>query len=601
MAGSSDRASVIEVSYEVANKVGGIYTVLASKAEHMVRNIKDYYAIGPYYEKKAAVEFEESRPPQRMKKCFDGLKKKHGIKCRFGRWLVDKKPRCILIEPGRLREKVNDIKAKMWEDFKVDSLHSDWWYDEPLPWSWATGIVIEGLRKERVFRGRVIAHFHEWLTGPGLLYLKSQNSPVRTVFTTHATVLGRTIAEVEREDLYDILRECESSGRPLDDKKAYEYNCQSKHLLEKATAHNTDVFTTVSETMSPECEYVLGRRPDVVLPNGLNMDRFPLMEDLSNLHIQYREWIRRFLMSYFSPYYEIDVKNTLLFFISGRFEFHNKGIDVFIDALGRLNKRLKESKSAKKTVVAFIWVPHETKERKRTVMENLALFERVESVVEKEGKEIEERIIDAFAKGEMPTKARVFDKKFLDDLKRMELELKSKHDEIPPITPFDLYSENAITEALKRNGLANRKDDRVKVIYYPAYLSPTDGLLGMNYYDAIIGCHMGVFPSYYEPWGYTPLETAALGLQSVTTDLSGFGKFIEPRLRRGEMSIMVLKRKNRKYEECVNELEGILYRVYRMTKKSRGANKIRAKQLSLLADWKLLVKNYLRAYDMALK
>ncbi|MCX6815888.1 MAG: glycogen/starch synthase [Candidatus Aenigmarchaeota archaeon] len=591
-------ATVVEISYEVANKVGGIYTVLASKAENMIKNIKDYYVIGPYYEKSAAVEFEEAQPSEEMKKVFGSLKEK-GITCRFGKWLIEGKPRCILIDPGSLKESTNDIKKEMWEKFHVDSLNADWWYDEPLPWSRAAGIVVEELHKAGIFNEKTIAHFHEWLCGAGLLYLK-KNKKIKTVFTTHSTVLGRTIAELGKEDLYALIDDGLKKKQAVSDAKAVEYKCEAKHTMEKATAQNADVFTTVSQTVAPECEYILGRKPDVKLPNGLNMNRFPLMEDLSSRHIHLRNRVRHFLMSYFSPYYEFDAKNTLVYFISGRFEFHNKGIDVFIDALGRLNQRLKAVNN-KKQIVVFIWVPERTMERKRNVLENLALFEHAEEVVKEEGERIRGRIMKSFARGELPQKTKIFDDKFLEDMKRMELLLKSKHDQIPPVTPFDLFSENLITEALKRNSLLNRKEDKVKIIYYPAYLSTTDGLLGMNYYDAMIACHVGVFPSYYESWGYTPLEAAALGLQSITTDMSGFGKFISPKLGKHDMSIVVLKRQDISYHDVVDNLTDIMFGIYQMTKKQRGQCKMQAKHLSMLADWEVLIKEYIKAYDLALK
>jgi glycogen(starch) synthase len=589
--------TVAEISYEVANKVGGIYTVLASKASNMTSKFKDYWTIGPYYEKKAAIEFEEVDPPYKLKKAFDNIQRRHGIVCRYGRWLVESKPRCILVDPGKLRGKTDKIKKEMWDHYKVDSLHADGWYDEPLPWSKAAGMVVEELMRSGVFKKNTIAHFHEWLSGVGLLYLKTNKSDAKTIFTTHSTVLGRTIAEHGKEDLYELIKKGFSKGQAAPKEKAYDYKCQGKHLLEKATAINSDIFTTVSETAAIECEYVLGRKPDIILPNGLDMENFPFMEDLSDMHILYRNHMRRFVMSYFSPYYEIDAKNSLFFFLSGRFEMHNKGIDVFIDALGKLNKKLK-SMNSNKIVVVFIWVPEGTKGRKTDVLENIEIFDQIENIVEKESEEIEDRIMHSIAQGRFPSKTDVFDNEFLDSLKRMELMLKSKRDQLPPITPFNLYRDNSIITMLKRNNLNNKKGDKVKIIYYPTYLSPTDGLLNMSYYNGIIGCHVGIFPSYYESWGYTPLETAALGLQSITTDLSGFGRFIAPHLK-NDMSIIVLPRKDVPYDKTVLKLSEIFYQIYKMSKEERGKNKILAKELSMLAGWKNLVKNYIKSYEMA--
>jgi glycogen(starch) synthase len=588
--------ALVEVGYEVCNKVGGIYTVLVSKARVIKKQVKNYYMIGPYYPEKAAAEFEAGEAPPELRKAFDSLEKKHGIICHFGRWVIEGEPSVILVEPGKLSKNVNDLKKKMWEGYKIDSLASDWWYDEPLPWSTSVGVVIEELYNSGALGKVVIAHFHEWLCGAGLLHLKSVKSPVKTVFTTHSTVLGRTIAELEKEDLYDLINKGLAENKPVDPKKAYDYGVQAKHLNERACAQNADVFTTVSSIVGKECEFMLGRKPDVILPNGLDMEKFPLMEELANMHVFYREKIRRFALSYFSPYYNIDASNTLFYFMSGRNEFHNKGIDILLDSLGELNRRLKKEKTTKRIVV-FLWVPENTKERKMTVMENMSIFETAEEVIDQEIKDIKIKLIQSFAKGEIP-KEDIFDEKFLQDLKKMEMKLKSKHDQLPPVTPFELYSENQITDGIRRNGLLNREEDVIKVIYYPAYLSSSDGLLGLNYYNAISGCHLGIFPSFYESWGYTPLETAALGLQSITTDLSGFGRFIKDFLEKDEASIMVLPRDDVPYQKSMELLADMMEMIYKMERKQRGLNKIRAKHLSMLADWEHLIKNYLQAYQM---
>ena len=592
------KTALLEVSYEVANKVGGIHTVLVSKMTRIMKSVSDYYVIGPYIEGSAQTEFEPMNCQPQMKSVFDRLQAEHGIICHYGRWLVEERPKAILVEPGSVRGRINGIKAELWKEYRIDSLRADSFYDDPLVWSRAVGIVIDEMVKAGIFKDSAIAHFHEWLTGAGLLYLKSRKTKAGTVFTTHSTVLGRAIAEAGREDLYGMINRGLGRNESVPEAKSAEYGVQAKHTMERACAENADVFTSVSEIIARECKFMLGKAPDVILPNGLDMGRFPLMEDLSNMHISYRNHIRLFVMSYFSPYYNIDARNTIFYFISGRYEMRNKGIDVFIDALGALNERLK-ALGKKKNVVAFIWIPAYTKERKPTVMEHLALFENMESMVEKETKKIEKRIIGLFAEGKMPTETKVMDRDFLYDMKKMWLQFKASGGS-PPLTPFEMEGENSIIAALKRNGLLNRKEDAVKVIYYPAYLSRVDGMLSMNYYDAIIGCHLGVFPSYYESWGYTPLETAALGLPAVTTDLSGFGRYIKRHVMEGDMSISILHRDGAEYGNVVKELEDVMLKFYMMTKKQRIQWKIKAKQMSMLADWKFLIRNYIRAYDLAL-
>jgi glycogen(starch) synthase len=599
---TKNNITVLEISYEVCNKVGGIYTVITSKIARMMENIQNYIAVGPYYEKHASLEFEQEKPPLEFQKAFNALHKKYGINCYYGKWLIEKqklikiRPVTILIDPAGFRASINRIKDRLWKFARVDSLNATPHYDEPLPFAYATGLLVEELLRSGAIGDKIVAHFHEWLTGAGLLYLKARKVPVETVFTTHSTALGRTISGTGKEDIYNLVNKGLSDKRTVSDDKAREYNAIDRHTMERASAQHADIFTTVSDIAGRECEFILGRKPDIVLPNGLDMAKFPAMEELSGLHLNHRNHIRKFVTACLSPYHTINAEETLFFFMSGRFEFHNKGIDLFIDALGRLNKRLKQAKS-NKTVIAFIWIPCHTKNRRSDIMDSLALFEDIEEAIRKESKNLEERILNAFAQRKSVRGSNIIDENFVHEMKKASLQIRKEGN--PPISPFEV-DPNEITQALERNTLLNHPGDRVKVIYYPTYLSSTDGILGISYYNAIMGCHVGIFPSYYEPWGYTPLEAAALGCQSITTDLAGYGRFIKPKLGRDDYSIMVVPREGKGYEESVACLEDLLFRIYSMTKRQRGQFKIKAKQLSMLADWKNLIKNYLKAYDMAL-
>lgn len=582
----------------MANKVGGIYTVLVSKMSYALENVKNYFAIGPYYQKSASSEFKEESPPENLAKVFSELERKYGIVCHYGRWLIEKSPRAILVDPARFREKINEVKGSMWQDFGIDSWGTDDWYNEPVMWSKCTGLLIQEIAESGAFGNRVVAHFHEWLSGAGLLHLKSQKIKIPTVFTTHSTVLGRAIAESGQENLNEMINRGLESGQVVGNDKVYQYYTQAKHLTEKATALNATVFTTVSDIMARECRFILGRKPDVVLPNGLDMNKFPAPNELARMHITNGDRIRNFLLGYFLPYYDVDFDDSIICFISGRFEFHNKGVDIFIDALGELNEKLKKAKQ-KKNVVAFIFIPAETHGKKPTVVEHLELFAKVEKAIEDETGKIEKRVLKSFIKGELPRDMGAFDSEFLQSLKALGERLKSMAGKLPPVTPFVLHGENSITKALADNGLMNRAQDRVKIIYYPAYLSEKDGMLAMNYYSAVSGFDVGVFPSYYESWGYTPLEAAALGLHSVTTDLSGYGQFIRKHLKNGEMSIMVLHRDKKDDSDAARELEKLLYRIYCMSSEERAKSVGRAKELSMLADWSHLFENYIKAYGMA--
>lgn len=589
---------VFECSWEVVNKVGGIYTVLSSKASFMKQLFRDYFVVGPYFERKAATGFENEKPSPEFQKVFDYLEKKFNIKCYSGHWLVTGRPKCLLIDFSRFFRDKNNIKAQLWNDYRVDSLHAPIDFDEPVVWAKASGLLIEALVRN-VFRDQKnIAHFHEWLAGAGLLHLKKTDLNIKTVFTTHATLLGRSIAG-SGADLYSEIESNLALNQCASDDRAREFGVTAKHLIEKASAFNADVFTTVSETTAREAEYTLGKRVDLLLPNGLNMDAFYLMEDLSNLHIIKRNKLRKFVLDYFSPYYDVDIKNTLFFYLSGRYEVRNKGIDLFIDSLSDLNNELKKSGSGK-TIVAFIFVPSENKGVNVELLKHLALYERLEEEVDEEVKKVKNRLLLSIAKGIPPSSETLLDQQFLYHVKKMLFEFKHDKNNLPPLCAMDVPETDVILKMLKEKGLLNKREDKVKVIYYPAYLKESDGLIGMSYYDTVIACHVGVFPSYYEPWGYTPLESMALGLQSVTSDLSGFGKFLNRTFKEKSISpgraIKVIKRDKTAYEESKRELASFLLDIVLMDKKERGEEKIRAKNLSYLADWKELVSNYRNAY-----
>ncbi|MBN2518100.1 MAG: glycogen/starch synthase [Candidatus Altiarchaeota archaeon] len=595
------KPTVFEISYEAANKVGGIYAVLTSKAQQMRKTFGEYYAVGPYFSDKVAVDFIEvkNHPYTAL---FRSLGEE-GIKCTYGKWIGADKANCFLINPLQFKQKLNDLKTDLWNKFKVDSLISWDLFNEAVVWGAAAGIFLERLLEHEEFKDKeIVCQFHEWLSGAALLYLKQKNSRAGLVFTTHATTLGRTLAEAG----IDIVREvkqttCECKGGSISKERVYEHGVQCIHTLETACAHNADVFTTVSKITGDEARYILGKYPDVLTLNGVNASRYPSMEELSISHGEHKERIKHFTLAYFSPYYNIDSSDMLYFFTSGRNEFHNKGFDLLIDALDKLNVRLKREKS-KKNVVVFFWIPANTKGRSLEVLDNLSLFEAMENEVISNLDEIREHIIESVCQGKLPTKTRVFDECFLNDLKRMILKMRSKRGGSPPINSMVLEdAENSVNRAFREHNLTNSADDRIKVIYYPVYLSSADGLLGLNYNEAIMGCHLGIFPSYYEPWGYTPLETAALGVPSVTTDLAGFGQFIKQFTEGEKSAIKVLEREGKGYAKAVDQLADYMYFIVNTQRRDRVKKKIEAKRLSELADWERLIKNYAEAYELALK
>lgn len=589
--------TLIEVSWEVCNKVGGINTVLRSKAEQIVKNYPDnYYVIGPYFANKVAGEFEESLPEESCKSICDELKNK-GIILHFGKWMIKGEPKAILIDFNSFRSHINEIKKELWDSFKIDSLNASPDYDEPVAWAYASGIVIEKL--ESKLKKKAVAQFHEWLAGPGLLYLKKNKADVATVFTTHATVLGRTLASAN-VNLYSSADGGKSILETIDtEKAAYDHHVESKHQVEKAAAQNADVFTTVSEITGLEATYTLKRKPDIILPNGLDMEKFPTFEEGSIKHRYFRNIIKEFLLSYFFPYYSFDIGDTLLYFLAGRYEFRDKGIDVFIQGLRILNDRLKKEGS-KKTIVAFIWVPAGIRGIKPEFLENKILFNDIKDSLNSIMPTVKNNILYDIMSKTKVTEDNLFDKEFFFELKKKLARITKK--DVPALSTHDLIDNNdQIIRTLVESGLDNHDDDRVKVIFYPTYLNGADGILDLTYDEAMFGCHLGVFPSFYEPWGYTPLEAAALGVSSVTTDLAGFGRFLLKKKEKTHPGIFVLKRMNRTDEQIITDLSSFMYKFAMFPKQDRVLNKIEAKRLAGLADWKFLIKNYIDAHNLAIE
>ena len=583
-----------EVSWEVCNKVGGIFTVVSSKASKMVEHYHDnYFTIGPFFPSKTFGTFEEKMPPDRLRMVFDDLKHE-GIECHYGTWLIKGSPNTILIDFSNFAKHKDGIKKYLWDKFQIDTLGTDYNdVDEPLIWAWAAGKLVEKI--SYVADGPTVGHFHEWLAGGGILYLKGNNIRVSTVFTTHATMLGRTLASEGR--LYEVLDTIDADAEAT--KRGQ--GTKAKHFLEKMSAQKAEIFTTVSEITGMEADKLLGRKPDVLLPNGLDMAKYPTFEELSIRHKLMKTKIFDFLIASFFPYYSFDFDNTLVFFLAGRYEFHDKGIDLFIKALGRLNDRLKAEKSGK-TIVAFFWVPGNIKGIKQSVLESKTYYRDLKESIADEIDDIEHNILHALISNAPLTQENVFAEDLREEIKRKVLRFKRKGR--PPVATHDLYNDNddAILRTFADVGLDNDADDRVKVMYYPIYLTGADGLLDITYYEAMQGSHLGVFPSYYEPWGYTPLEAGALGVPSVTTDLAGFGRFIcnECTLSKNP-GIWVLKRLKHTDEDVTNQLAEQLHYFATISKQDRIENKLVARSISDKADWKMFIEHYIEAQNLAVE
>ncbi|MCK5342021.1 MAG: glycosyltransferase, partial [Candidatus Heimdallarchaeota archaeon] len=391
----------------------------------------------------------------------------------------------------------------------------------------------------------------------------------------------------------------------IETKEAYNYQVPAKHLTEVVCAKNCDIFTTVSNTTAKEAEYILGRKPDIILPNGLDMKNYPAMEKLSYRHKIEKDKVLSFLSAYFEPYYNVNLKDPRIIMISGRYEYHNKGLDVFIDALGQLNERLKQEHYNKNTFV-FIAIPSDVRGENLEILENFSLYNELENRVEEVLPEIKWQLMQSLTHGEYTHESLLnfVKNQYTNNFKRLALAFKSRENKNPPLCALELnYPEenDNINSRLKHNNLFNQEESPVKIIFYPAYLSSADRLLSMSYNSMLIASSLTVFPSYYEPWGYTPVESAANGCITITTDLAGFGQYISEKIdNKTDTGIKILKRRGRKYKDIVYDLTKLMHDVTTMSEHEIITQKHNAKQLAHLVGWDHLAENYFKAHDMAI-
>lgn len=530
---------IFEISWEVCNKVGGIHTVISTKALTIKREYGDkYILIGP------DVWRDGGEHPEFMEdlSLLSGWRQKaaqEGLRVKIGRWKINAEPLAILVDFTTFFPKKDEIFSRFWETYKLDSISGQWDYVEPSLFGYASGMVIESYIKYHLAsHDKVIAQFHEWMTGAGLLYLKKSLPQVGTVFTTHATVVGRAIA-ANQLPLYSKFNEYNAEV------KASEFQIVSKQSMEKISANNADAFTTVSELTARECKQFLGKEVDVVTPNGFE-DSFVPSEDNFEKH---RNIAREKLLAVASSLLSENLDpDSFMISISGRYEFKNKGIDLFIDALGKLHK----DGSFKKPVLAFILIPaHHYGPRK--------------DLAEKMGGE-------SFQIGG--------NKYLTHNLHYPE------HD--------------MILNRIAANKLNNSLDENVRIIYVPSYLNGNDGIFNMSYFDLLIGFDLTVYPSYYEPWGYTPMESLAFRIPSVTTTLTGFGLWVKGEFSDPDHGIFVIDRDDFNDKEVVDNIAAAIKEVEALNEKDRGLARDTAFQISRIALWSNLIDYYKKAYQIAL-
>ena len=535
---------IFEASWEVCNKVGGIYTVLSTRANTLQNKFRDRLIfVGPdFWRGKENPLFTES--DNLCAAWRNHAVEEEKLQVRVGRWNIPGQPIVILVDFQPFFPMRNEIYTEMWNNFQVDSLHGYGDYDEASMFAYATGKVVESFYRFNLTENdHVIFQAHEWMTGMAALYLQKAVPQIATIFTTHATSIGRSIAG-NNKPLYDYLFAYNG------DQMARELNMESKHSIEKQTAHYADCFTTVSEITNTECKELLDKEADVILMNGFEDDFVPQGAAFTAKRRKARQNLLRVANCLLGQ--EID-NDVLIVGTSGRYEFKNKGINVFLESLNRLNR----DKNLKKKVLAFVNVPGWVGEPREDLKQRLASKKTYDTPLE-----------------------------------------------CPFITHWlRNMTHDQVLDMLKYLGMNNRPEDNVKVIFVPCYLDGKDGIINQHYYDALLGQDLSCYPSYYEPWGYTPLESVAFRVPTITTDLAGFGRWVNGLKQHDGIKdgVEVIHRSDYNYSEVADAIKDTISAYSAKSDKEVNQIRKRAAQVAEQALWKHFIIYYYQAYDVALR
>uniref|UniRef100_A0A8D3DVJ1 Glycogen [starch] synthase n=1 Tax=Scophthalmus maximus TaxID=52904 RepID=A0A8D3DVJ1_SCOMX len=549
-------AVLFEIAWEVANKVGGIYTVIQTKARLTSDEWgENYFLVGPYVESNVRTQVELIEPTNpALKRTIDKMNSS-GCKVYFGRWLIEGSPYVILIDVAFTAWSLDRWKSELWEFCDIGVPWFDREANDAVLFGFLTAWLLGEYAAQCEEPPHIVAHFHEWLAGLGLILCRQRQLPVATIFTTHATLLGR-------------------------------YLC----------AGNVDFYNKLAEVSKTS----LCSLPYIITPNGLNVKKFSAMHEFQNLHAQSKNRIQEFIRGHFYGHLDFNLDKCLFLFIAGRYEFSNKGADIFLEALARLNYLLRVNHSDV-TVVAFFIMPARTNNFNVETLKGQAvrkqLWDTAQTVKERFGKKLYESLLV----GQLPDISKILDKEDLTIMKRAIFATQRQCQ--PPICTHNMLEDSGdpILNCVRRIGLFNSSADRVKIIFHPEFLSSTSPLLPMDYEEFVRGCHLGVFPSYYEPWGYTPAECTVMGIPSISTNLSGFGCFMEEHIADpSAYGIYILDRRFRGVDESCNQLTSFLFQFCKQSRRQRIIQRNRTERLSDLLDWRYLGRYYIAARHMAL-
>jgi glycogen(starch) synthase len=554
--------------------------------------------IGPYLGKSIQAELEPLEDSQDLFGQAAAVLRKRGFDVHYAEWLITGKPRVVLLNPNVVQDKsMNVVKYLLWKNHGISTPADNPLINQVVAFGYLTKLFFDELVKLAGKDQQIIGHFHEWMSCLPILDIKRDKMPVKTVFTTHATQLGRHLA-INSPLFYAHL--------PFFswEEEAKRFGIETETRIEYQCAQRADALTTVSEVTARECKHLLKRKPDVVLPNGLNIERFEALHEFQNQHVQYKEEIHRFIMAHFFQSYPFDLDKTLYFFTSGRYEFRNKGFDVTIEALAKLNQRLKAEKSDT-TVVMFMITKRDFLNIHPEVLQSKAMMQEIFQTTEAIQKQVGKRLFyESTMKddNQLPDLNTFVDEYWKLRYRRTLQAWKTKKN--PPVVTHRLVNEDSdeILLALQAKKLLNNPDDPVKIVYHPDFITTSNPLFGMDYNQFVRGCHLGIFPSYYEPWGYTPLECMASGIPSITSDLSGFGDYILQHIEDHEKyGLFVIERGKRTFEWSANQLANVMHAFLMQTMRQRIMQRNNVENNSSMFDWENLIRHYTEAYQFVTK
>ncbi|KAI0028529.1 glycogen synthase [Vararia minispora EC-137] len=590
---------LFECAWEVANKVGGIYTVIKTKVPVTVSEYGDRYTlVGPLSYKTAPMEVEPEEPADpAVASSLESMRNK-GVKILYGRWLIEGNPHVLLFDTGSQYHRLDEWKGDLWNLAGIPTPPNDHETNETIVFGYLVAWFL-GEYVSHQLHTAVIAHFHEWQAGIAIPLCRKRHIDVTTVFTTHATLLGRYLC-AGSVDFYNNLQYFDV------DHEAGKRGIYHRYCIERSATHCADVFTTVSHITAYEAEHLLKRKPDGVLPNGLNVVKFQAMHEFQNLHSTAKTKINEFVRGHFYGHLDFDLDSTLYMFTAGRYEYRNKGVDMFIESLARLNYRLQQS-SSNVTVVAFLIMPAATHSYTIDSLKGQAVTKQLKDTVTEIQNRVGARLFDFASRSngefsKIPPPEELLSEEDKVALKRRIFAL--KRNALPPVTTHNMADDAAdpVLNQIRRVRLFNSSNDRVKIVFHPDFLNSNNPVLGMDYEEFVRGTHLGVFPSYYEPWGYTPAECTVMGIPSVTTNLSGFGCFMQDMIDRPEdEGCYIIDRRTKSPEESVNQLAEVLFSFCAKSRRQRINQRNRVERLSPLLDWKNLGVEYSKARQLGLR